>query len=81
MFYIKRVFILVLVFFECNCCHKILACCRVKKINKPTDNAIALFVSNYTWRNSIFDYTHDIYFRNKGLLYKFFLQQHQIHLI
>ena len=72
MFYIKRVFILVLVF----CCHNILACCRVKEINKPTDNAIALFVSNYTGRNSIFDYTHDIYFRNKGLLYKFFLQQH-----
>lgn len=76
MFYIKRVFILVVVFFECNYCHNILACCRVKEIKKPTDNAIALFVSNYTARNSIFDYTHDIYFRNKGLLYKFFLQQH-----
>ena len=81
MFYIKRVFILVLVFFECNYCHKILACCRVKEFNKPTEedkgkNPIALFVSNYTARSSKFFYIHDICFRNKGLFYKFFLQQH-----
>lgn len=81
MFFIKRVFILIVVFFECNCCHNILACCRVKEFNKPTEedkgkNPIALFASNYTGRSSKFFYTHDICFRNKGLFYKFFLQQH-----
>lgn len=83
MFYIKRVFILVVVFFECNYCHNILACCCVKEINKPTEEAwktnptkIAIFASSYYVKGSIYGYTHDICFRNKGLFYKFFLQQH-----
>ena len=53
MFYIKGVFILVIVLFECNYCHNILACCRVKGFDKPSEEAeknnpiIAIFASNY----------------------------------
>ena len=82
MFYIKGVFILVIVLFECNYCHNILACCRVKGFDKPSEEAeknnpiIAIFASNYNTSGSVPGYIHDIYFRNKGLFYKFFLQQH-----
>lgn len=85
MSYRKRILCLTLVVasLEFILCNHILACCSAKKFNKPKEEAretnptkIAIFASSYYVEDSVYGYTHDIYFRNKGLFYKFFLQQH-----
>lgn len=83
--YLNRIFyhLLVVVFLECILCNPLSACCSAKKTKvqkKITSQADqdrgAFFYTSFYVCSTGLPYIHDLYCKNKGFFYKFFLQQY-----